>query len=109
LVSTTRYSCGLAKEKKKIRPVDMSANYTSTILVSGAKVFIVWVCLQGRKRDTVPKRWQIQYVWILGVQEFVLFVLGDVLCLLPKFSLRPWVYSAHLDPQCARVCPVRFG
>jgi hypothetical protein len=36
----------------------------------------------------VSKRWQIQYIWILGVQEIVLFVLGDVLCLLPKFSLR---------------------
>jgi hypothetical protein len=57
----------------------------------------------------VPKRWQIQSIWVLGVQEFVLFVLGDVLCLLPKFSLRLRVYSAHLDPQCAGVCPVRFG
>jgi hypothetical protein len=57
----------------------------------------------------VPKRWQIQYVWILGVQEIILFVLGDVLCLLSKFSLRLWVYSAHLDPQCAAVCPVHFG
>jgi hypothetical protein len=57
----------------------------------------------------VPKRWQIQYVWMLGVQEIVLFVLGDVLYLLPKFSLRLRVYSVHLDPQCAGVCPVRFG
>jgi hypothetical protein len=43
------------------------------------------------------------------VHEFVLFVLGDVLGLLPKFSLRLRVYSAHLDPQCAGVCPVCFG
>jgi hypothetical protein len=43
------------------------------------------------------------------VQEIVLFVLGDVLYLLPKFSLRLRVYSAHLDPQCVGVCPVRFG
>jgi hypothetical protein len=43
------------------------------------------------------------------VHEFVLFVLDDVLYLLPKFSLRLWAYSAHLDPQCAGVCPVRFG
>jgi hypothetical protein len=57
----------------------------------------------------VPIRWQIQYVWILGVQEFVLFVLGDVLCLLPKFSLRVRAYSAHLDPQYAGICPVHFG
>jgi hypothetical protein len=34
-----------------------------------------------------PKRLQIQYIWILGVQEIVLFVLGGVLELLPKFSL----------------------
>jgi hypothetical protein len=67
---------------------------------------------EKREKETlleVPKRWQIQYIWILGVHEFVLFVLGDVLCLLPKFSLRMRVYSANLDPQCARVCPVRFG
>jgi hypothetical protein len=32
------------------------------------------------------------------MQEIVLFVLGDVLYLLPKFSLRLCVYSAHLDP-----------
>jgi hypothetical protein len=57
----------------------------------------------------VSKRWQIQHIWILGVQEIVLFILGDVLCLLPKFSLRLRVYSAHLDPRCAGVCPVRFG
>jgi hypothetical protein len=43
------------------------------------------------------------------MQEIVLFVLGDVLYLLPKFSLHPRVYSAHLDPQCAGVYPVRFG
>jgi hypothetical protein len=48
-------------------------------------------------------------IWILDVQEIVLFVLGDMLCLLPKFSLRLRVYSAHLDPQCAGVCPVHFG
>jgi hypothetical protein len=65
-----------------------------------------------KKRETliaVLKRWLIQSIWILGVQEFFLFVLDDVLCLLPKFSLRLLVYSAHLDPQCAGVCPVRFG
>jgi hypothetical protein len=49
------------------------------------------------------------FIWIHGVQKFVLFVLGDVLGLLPKFSLRLRAYSAHLDPQCAGVCPVRFG
>jgi hypothetical protein len=49
------------------------------------------------------------FIWIHGVQNFVLFVSGDVLGLLPKFSLRLQVYSAHLDPQCAGVCPVRFG
>jgi hypothetical protein len=43
------------------------------------------------------------------MQEFVLFVLGDVLCLLLKFSSGLWAYSAHLDPRCAGVCPVRFG
>jgi hypothetical protein len=47
--------------------------------------------------------WQIQYIWILGVQEFVLFVLDDVLCLLSKFNLRLRVYSVLLDPQCAGV------
>jgi hypothetical protein len=52
---------------------------------------------------------QIQYIWILGMLEIVLFVLDDVLCLLPKFNLRLRVYSAHLDPQCAGVCPVHFG
>jgi hypothetical protein len=57
----------------------------------------------------VPKRWQIQSIWILGIQEIVLFVLGDVLCLISKFSLRLRVYSAHLDPQSAGVCPVYFG
>jgi hypothetical protein len=65
-----------------------------------------------REKETllaVSKRWQIQYVWILDMQEFVLFVLGDVLCLLPKFSLRLRAYSAHLYPQCAGVCVVRFG
>jgi hypothetical protein len=54
-----------------------------------------------KKKETllvVSKRWQIQSIWILGVHEFVLFVLDDVLCLLPKFSLRLRVYSAHLDP-----------
>jgi hypothetical protein len=49
------------------------------------------------------------FIWIHGMQKFVLFVLGDVLGLLPKFSLRLRVYSAHLDPQCAGVCHVRFG
>jgi hypothetical protein len=34
------------------------------------------------------------------MQIFVLFVLGDVLCLLPNISLRLCVYSA----QCAGVC-----
>jgi hypothetical protein len=43
------------------------------------------------------------------MQEIILFVLGDVLYLLPKFSLRLRVYSAHLEPQCAGVCSVRFG
>jgi hypothetical protein len=37
-------------------------------------------------------------IWTLDVQEFVLFVLGGVLELLPKFSLCLQVYSAHLDP-----------
>jgi hypothetical protein len=49
------------------------------------------------------------FIWIHGVQKFVLFVLDDVLGLLPKFSLHLRVYLAHLDPQCVGVCPVRFG
>jgi hypothetical protein len=32
-----------------------------------------------------------------------------MLGLLPKFSLHLRVYSAHLDPQCVGVCPIRFG
>jgi hypothetical protein len=43
------------------------------------------------------------------MQEIVLFVLGDVLCLLQKICLPLRVYLAHLDPQCAGVCPVHFG
>jgi hypothetical protein len=81
------------------------ANYIRPMLQ-----FFVWI--QHKKRETLLallKRWQIQYVWILGVQEIVLFVFGDMLCLVPKFSLRLRVYSAHLDPQCAGVCPVYFG
>jgi hypothetical protein len=72
----------------------------------------VFSCGLDIKKKTllaVTKRLQIQYIWILCVQEIVLFVLGDVLCSLPKFSLRLRVYSAHLDPQCAGVCPVNFG
>jgi hypothetical protein len=49
------------------------------------------------------------FIWIHDMQKFVLFVLGDVLGLLPKFSLRLRVYSAHLDPRCAGVCHIRFG
>jgi hypothetical protein len=44
---------------------------------------------KGKEKETVlavPKRWQIQSIWILGVQEFVLFVLGAMLCLLPKIQ-----------------------
>jgi hypothetical protein len=44
--------------------------------------------------------------WRAGI---VLFVLGDVLGLRPKFSLRLRVYSAHLDPWCSGICPVCFG
>jgi hypothetical protein len=49
--------------------------------------FFVWI---GHKKETLlagPKRLQIQYIWIFGMQEIVLFVLGGVLKLLPKFSL----------------------
>jgi hypothetical protein len=64
-----------------------------------------------RKRDSVSRSKEVAdlVIWTLDMQEFVLFVLGGVLELLPKFSLRLRVYSAHLDPQCAGVCPVRFG
>jgi hypothetical protein len=66
---------------------------------------------EEENRDTIShsKVVATMFIWIHGVQKFVLFVLGDVLGLLPKFSLRLRVYSAHLDPQCAGVCPVRFG
>jgi hypothetical protein len=37
-------------------------------------------------------------IWTLDMQEFVLFVLGGVLELLPKFSLHIQAYLAHLDP-----------
>jgi hypothetical protein len=57
----------------------------------------------------VLKRWQTRLIWILGVQEFVLCVLGDVIGLRPKFSLRLRVYSSHLDPWCAGICPMCFG
>jgi hypothetical protein len=57
----------------------------------------------------VLKRWQTRLIWILGVQEFVLCVLGDVLGLRPKFSLCLRIYLAHLDPWCAGICPVCFG
>jgi hypothetical protein len=61
-------------------------------------------------RDTVSRSKEVadSAICILGVQEFVLVVLGDVFCLLLKFSLRLWIYLAHLDPQCAGLCPVRF-
>jgi hypothetical protein len=93
------FLCVLERKKTK-----QHADYIPPMLQ-----FCMWI---GYKKETllaVPRRLQIKYVWILGVQEIVLFVLGDVLCLLPKFSLRLRVYSAHLDPQCAGVCPVYFG
>jgi hypothetical protein len=68
----------------------------------------MWIGLKKETLLAVSKRLQIQYIWILGLQEIVLFVLGDVLGLLPKFSLCLRVYSAHLDPQCAGVYPVHF-
>jgi hypothetical protein len=67
--------------------------------------------ISERKRDTVISSKEVADSvhldpWRVGI---VLFVLGNVLYLLQKFSLRLRVYSAHLDPQCAGVCPVRFG
>jgi hypothetical protein len=67
--------------------------------------------ISERKRDTVISSKEVADSvrldpWRAGI---VLFILGNVLYLLPKFSLRLWVYSAHLDPQCAGVCPVHFG
>jgi hypothetical protein len=84
--------------------------FGTIICGDGVRLSVVQSCNQKIETQlAIPKRWQNQSIWILGVQEFVLFVLDDVLCLLSKFSLRLRVYSAHLDPQCAGVCPVRFG
>jgi hypothetical protein len=49
------------------------------------------------------------FIWVHGMQKFVLFVLGDVLGLHLIFRLRRQAYSAYLDPWCAGICPVYFG
>jgi hypothetical protein len=88
---------------------DWIAGLVCLIQVQNCPVFAC--ILEGRKRDTVISFKEVADSvrldpWHAGI---VLFVLGDVLCLLQKFSLHLRVYSAHLDPQCAGVCSVCFG
>jgi hypothetical protein len=89
----------------------LSAGYTSTSLIQVHNCPLFACILEGRKRDTVSSSKEVADSVCLdpGRAGIVLFVLGDVLCLLPKFRLRRHAYSAYLDPWCAGICPVYLG
>jgi hypothetical protein len=70
------------------------------------------VKISERKRETSVvsfKRRQTMFIWIHGMQKFVLFVLGDVFGLHPKFRLCSQAYSAYLDLWRTGVCFVCLG